>query len=144
MAGSFEQLIIIGNVGNDAEKRFTNNGTPVATFSLAVTSRWKDGTTNEPRERTRWYRVSCWRGLADVVEQYVKKGMSVMVSGTVDANAYMGNDGQPRASLDVTAQNVQFLTRPNDGQDNQGTSGNPGQYSDQSPAAPEEMDDIPF
>ncbi|MGJ3240039.1 MAG: single-stranded DNA-binding protein [Anaerolineae bacterium] len=138
MAGAFEQTIIIGNVGRDPELRYTQSGVPVCDFSVAVTSRWRDSTTNEQREKTNWYRVTSWRGQAEVVAKYVKKGMSVMVVGTAEASAYMGQDGQPRASLDITARDVQFLTRV----DGEGGSGDDydGGYSSNS----QELDDIPF
>lgn len=140
MAGSFEQTIIIGNVGRDPELRYTQGGVPVCDFSVAVTARWKDSNSNEQRERTTWYRVTAWRGLGEVCNKYVKKGMSVMVTGTAAASAYLGQDGQPRASLDLTARDVQFLTRAEDGGSG-GSSG--GNYDDYSPP-PQDMDDIPF
>jgi single-strand DNA-binding protein len=116
-----------------------------------VTTRWKDTNSNEQKEKTSWYRVTCWRGLADVCNKFVKKGMSVMVSGTVAASSYMGQDGQPRASLDLTAREVQFLTRADDagGGGNYSSggaksgSGSGGNYDDYSPP-PQDMDDIPF
>lgn len=111
MSGNFEQTIIIGNVDKDCELKYTPSGVAVASFSVAVTDKWTDSQTNEKRERTNWYKVSAWRGLAEVCGKYVKKGMSVMVSGTVTASAYMGDDGKPKASLELTARDVQFLTR---------------------------------
>lgn len=134
MAGAYEQTIIIGNVGRDCELRYTQSGTAVADFSVAVTSKWRDSGTNEQREKTNWYKVSCWKGLAEVASKYVKKGMSVMVVGTVEANAYMGQDGQPRARLDLTARDVQFLTRSNDNAADNGNYGNQQQN----------VDDVPF
>lgn len=118
MPGAFEQTIIIGNVGRCDDLRYTQSGTAVHSFSVAVTSRWKDSQTNEQRERTKWYKVTAWRGLGEITSKYVKVGMSVMVSGEVDASAYMGNDGQPKASLDLTARDVQFLTRVDGAVDN--------------------------
>lgn len=109
MSGAFEQTIIIGNVGRDPEQKFTQSGVPFTSFSVAVTTTWTQD--NEKREKTNWYRVTAWRSLAEVCAKYVKKGMSVMVSGSISASAYMGNDGQPKASLDLTARDVQFLTR---------------------------------
>ncbi|MEM9953990.1 MAG: single-stranded DNA-binding protein [Chloroflexota bacterium] len=141
MAGAFEQTIIVGNVGRDPELRYTQSGAAVCDFSVAVTTRWRDSQTNEQKERTRWYRISAWRGLAEVCNQYVKKGMSVLVTGTVEANAYMGQDGQPRASLDLTARDVQFLTRVDgDG----GNYNNGGNYSGGGNNQPQDLDDIPF
>lgn len=136
MAGSYESTLIIGNVGKDCELRYTQSGVPVASFSVAVTSSWVDKATNEKREATNWYKVTCWRALAEVAHKYVKKGMSVMVQGTCEASAYMGQDGQPRASLDLTARDVQFLTRADGSQ----------QSSDSSDDTPpsQDLDSIPF
>ncbi|GAB5492454.1 MAG: hypothetical protein Phog2KO_26690 [Phototrophicaceae bacterium] len=142
MAGAFEQTIVVGNVGRDAELRYTQSGTAVSDFSVAVTSKWRDNSTNEQREKTSWYRVTAWRGLAEVVGKYVKKGMSVMVVGTVEANAYMGQDGEPRASLDITARDIQFLNRAGDNAG--GNYDNDNNYSNNSNNNPQDLDDIPF
>jgi single-strand DNA-binding protein len=142
MAGAFEQTIIIGNVGRSPELRYTQSGTPVCDFSVAVTSRWRDSQTNEQREKTNWYRVTAWRGLAEVCSKYVTKGMSVMVSGDVKASAYMGNDGEPRASLDLTARDVQFLNRVDESSGG-GSSSSSSSYDDFAPPS-QDVDDIPF
>jgi single-strand DNA-binding protein len=142
MSGAFEQTIIIGNVGRDPELRYTQSGVPVCSFSVAVSSSWTDKATNEKREKTNWYRVTAWRRLGEICNQYVKKGMSVMVQGTCEASAFMGQDGQPRSSLDLTAREVQFLTRA-DGAGGSG-SGSGGQYDDNYSPPPQDLDDIPF
>lgn len=132
MSASFEQCIIVGNVGQDCELRYTQSGVPVASFSVAVSSSWTDKDTNEKRESTKWYRVTCWRKMAETMKQYVVKGMSVMVQGTCEASAFMGQDGEPRASLELTAREVQFLSH----------AGDNGQ-SDNDYAPPPEPDDSP-
>ena len=111
MSGSFEQTLIIGNVGKDCELRYTQSGVPVASFSVAVSSSWVDKATNEKREKTSWYSVTCWKHLAEIANKFVVKGMSVMVVGTCEASAYMGQDGQPKASLELTARTVKFLDK---------------------------------
>lgn len=107
-ATMFQQLIIIGNLGNDPELRYTADGTPVASFSVAVNRRWTrdDGGSGE---ETTWFRVSAWRKQAEIVNQYLKKGRQVMVIGRVSARGYAGADGSPRASLDVTAETIKFI-----------------------------------
>ena len=111
MAG-WAQTVIIGNVGRDAEMRYLANGTPVASFSVATTRRWKDRTTGESKEKTVWYRVSAWRALAETANQYIKKGMQIMVVGEMEeARAYLREDNTPAASLEMTASNFQFLGR---------------------------------
>ncbi len=136
MAG-YQYTVIVGNVGRDPEMRYTQGGVPVASFSVAVTERWTDRQTNERKEKTNWYRVTCWRNLAETANNYVRKGTQILVVGTVSASAYMGQDNQPRATLELTAQNFQLLGSRGDGQ---GSVGN----DDFAPPDSENMEDIPF
>lgn len=106
MAG-YQYTIIVGNVGRDPKLRYTQTGVAVCDFSVAVNRKWKDG--NEQRDKTTWFRVTAWRALAETVNQYVHKGMQVMVTGEIDASAYVAQDGEARASLDLTARDIQFL-----------------------------------
>ncbi len=118
MAG-WEQTVILGNVGRDPEMRYTQSGVAVCSFSVAVTQRWtQDG---EQREKTNWYRVSAWRQLAEITNQYVHKGMQIMVVGTVEARGYTNNNNEPSASLELTARDIQFLGSRGD---NGGQGGN--------------------
>jgi len=108
---SYQYTVIVGNVGRDPEFRYTPSGVAVCDFSVAVSRRWNDKTTNEQREKTTWFRVSAWRQLAETCNQYVHKGMQILVTGEVDASAFAGQDGQPRATLELTARDIQFLGR---------------------------------
>lgn len=107
----FQQLIIVGNLGSDPELRYTSDGTPVASFSVAVNRRWRNQ-DGSPGEETTWFRVSAWRQLGETANQYLKKGRQVMVVGRVSARGYTAADGSTRASLDVTATEVRFLGGP--------------------------------
>jgi single-strand DNA-binding protein len=104
----FQQLILVGHLGSDPELRYTADGTPVAHFSVAVNRRWtkEDGSQGD---ETTWFRVTTWRKQAETVNQYLKKGSQVMVVGRVSGRGYVGADGTPRASLEVTADTVKFL-----------------------------------
>lgn len=107
----FQQTIIIGNLGRDPEMRFTGDGTPVTSFSVAVNRKWTSADGSQG-EKTWWFRVTAWRRLAETCNQYLRKGSPVMVIGEIDASAYMPRDGsEPRASLELTAQQVKFLPR---------------------------------
>ena len=130
MAG-YQYTIIIGNVGRDAELRYTPTGVAVCDFTVAVSRRWNDRNTNEQREKTTWFKVSAWRGLAETASQFVHKGMQIMVAGEIDASAFQGQDGQPRASLELTARDIKFLGRRGE------TVGEPGEL-------PSEPEDLPF
>jgi single-strand DNA-binding protein len=141
MAG-YEQTIVVGNVGRDAEMRYTQSGAAVTSFSVAVTTRWTDGQTNERREKTNWYSVSCWGRQAEIANQYVRKGTQIMVIGTVSARAYTGQDGQPRSSLDLRCNSFQLLSGRDDA--GGGGGGDMGRGYDEYSNAPQDMDDIPF
>ena len=143
MAG-WAQTIIIGNVGRDPEMRYLQSGTPVCSFSVAVTRRWNDKNSNEQKEKTVWYRVSCWRQLAETANNYVHKGMQIMVVGELEpARAYLDNSGQPAASLELTAQNFQFLGQRGEGQ-GQGSSTSYAEDYSGGGANSGNVDDIPF
>lgn len=127
----YQYTVIIGNVGRDPELRYTQSGLAVADFSVAVNRKWTDKDTNEAKEKVTWFRVTCWRGLAETVNQYLSKGRLVMVTGEVDASAWSGDDGSPRATLELTAREVKFL-------------GGGGKTQHENPLPPEELDSIPF
>lgn len=105
----FSTIYLIGNLGEDPEMVFTNNGVPVTHFRMAVNRTWSDD-AGEKQERTVWVRVTAWRKLAETVSQYVTKGRQVMVVGELEeASAYIDKEGNARASNEVTARRVIFL-----------------------------------
>lgn len=104
----YQRVVIVGYLGSDPEMRFTPSGVPVTSFSVAVNRRWTSS-DGEQREKTTWFRVTAWRKLAERCNQYLNKGRLVLVEGEVDASAWTGQDGQPRATLELTARNVRFL-----------------------------------
>jgi single-strand DNA-binding protein len=116
--------------------RYTPDGTPVTNFTVAVNRRWT-GRDGGEGEKTWWFKVTCWRKLAETTNQYLKKGRQVMVIGEVDASAFAGQDGQPRASLELTAREVKFLG----GRDESGGSFDSG---DSNTTYATEEEDIPF
>jgi single-strand DNA-binding protein len=105
----FQKTIIVGYLGRDPEMRYTPSGVPVTSFSVAVNRRWTDQ-QGQPQEKTTWFRVTAWRKLAELCNQYLSKGRQVLVEGDIDASAWLGQDGQPRASLELTARTVRFLS----------------------------------
>lgn len=110
----YQYTVIVGNVGRDPEMRYTQGGTAVCDFSVAVSRKWTDQRSGEQREKTTWVRVSAWNKLAEVCNQYVKAGMRVLVTGEVDASAWIGQDGAAKATLELTAKEVKFLSRKED------------------------------
>lgn len=139
----YQQITLIGNLGNDPEMRYTPSGVAVASFNLAVNRSWT-GQDGQRQDKTTWFRVSVWNKQAETVTQYLSKGRLVLVVGEVEeARAFTDRDGNQRASLEVKAQSVRFL-----GQRGDGTTG--GNMSTGSPTsapagAPGVQDeDIPF
>ncbi len=107
----YQQITIVGCAGKDAEQRYLPDGKPVATFSVAASEKWKDA-QGQPQERTVWFKVTAWQQLAEICGQYVKKGMKVLVVGTLsEPKPYQKRDGEYAASLDVRANVVRFLSR---------------------------------
>lgn len=107
---TYQQVIVVGNVGNAPELRYTQTGRAVCNFSLATNRSWTDQDTNERRKETTWYKVTVWGKQAETVNQYVQKGRQVLVmADRIEAAAYLRQDGTPAASLDITAQAVRFL-----------------------------------
>ncbi len=100
--------IVIGNVCNDPETRATPSGVTVCSFNVAVDRRFKDAKGNKV---TDFFRVQAWRQLGEVCSKYVKKGMKVAVIGELQPRLYEAKDGTARMSLDVCADDVEFMTR---------------------------------
>ncbi len=136
MAG-WQQTIIVGNVGRDPETKMFPNGQMVCNFSVAVSRRWTDRSSNEQREETTWFRVACWGKQAETANQYVKKGTQIMVIGRVSARAYKDNNGQPQASLELTADNFQLLG-------SRGDAGGGGLAGGDYSGSASDMGEIPF
>ena len=141
----YHTIIVVGNVGRDAEMRFTPSGQAVASFSVA-TNRQYTSSNGEKVKETIWFRISAWGKQAEVCNQYVKKGMKVLVEGRLTADQetggpriWTGKDGSTRASFEVTAGTVRFLSSR--GEHDAGGGG--GAQEDAGDMMPAE-DDIPF
>lgn len=100
------KIIIMGRFGRDPEKRCTQNGTPVATFSLAVDRDFKDKNTGE--RVTDWLDVVAWRQTADFVCKYFTKGRMATVEGRLQSRTYTDRDGIKRKAVEIVADNVYF------------------------------------
>lgn len=100
MAGSVNKVILIGNVGADPDIRTFESGDKVANLSLATSESWKDKNSGEKREKTEWHRVSVFGKLADIVEQYVKKGSKLYIEGQLETRSWE-QDGQKKYSTEV-------------------------------------------
>jgi single-strand DNA-binding protein len=127
---SYQLITIVGNVGKDAEMRYLKDGTAVANFNVAVSKVTGRGETRQ--EKTTWFKVTVWRERAETAVQYIKKGMKILVTGEVDASAYTDKtSGEPRASLEITARDFQFLSSRAEMEGSSGGGGGEGQYAPQ-------------
>ena len=108
---ALSKIQIIGNLGRDPELRYTPNGRPVASFTVAVNQSQKNQQTGEWVESTDWFRVSVWGDRGERVAENLRKGSRVFVDGRFRAREYEANDGQKRISLDITADTVLGLDK---------------------------------
>ena len=111
------KVTVIGNLGGDPEMRYTPNGQEVTNFNVASNRRYKTA-SGETREETQWFSVSCFGRLATVAHEYLQKGRQVYLEGRLTLHAYIDRDGNPRASANLMASELQFLGQ-NDRMDEQ-------------------------
>ena len=143
---SFHTIIITGNLGRDPEMRYTPSGQAVTSFSVAQNDSYTNS-NGEKVKRTLWFRVTAWGKQAETCNQYLKKGAMVLVEGRLTADPATGNpriwsgqDGQARASFEVSAQTVRFLSSRSEGAEGGGPVAG---GMDMAAEMPHE-DDIPF
>ncbi len=168
MSRSLNKVMLIGNLGADPEVRSTNNGSRVATLSVATSRQWT-GQGGEKQEKTEWHRVICWNnkgsGLADIAEKFLKKGDKVYIEGRVEYRTWEDREKQTRYTTEIIARELIMLTPKGaggGGGEGAGAGAGGGEYSrakaaakvasegkaeslDQFPEAlDEEDDDLPF
>ncbi len=146
---SVNKVILIGNLGRDPELRYTQNGQPVANFSLATSENWMDKTSGEKVEKTEWHRVVVWGRTAEHCSQYLSKGRSVYIEGRLQTRDWEDKEGQKRSTTEVNALTVQFLGGPRgqgggESGSNAGESSGGGSLGESSGAPPAAGDDVPF
>ena len=105
MAGSVNKVILVGNLGQDPEIRRTQDGKPIANFSIATSESWRDKNSGERREKTEWHRVVCFNeGLTKVIENYVKKGSKVYIEGQLQTRKWQDQNGVDKYTTEVVLQ----------------------------------------
>ena len=109
---SLNKVMLIGDVGQDPELRYTPDGNPVANFSIAVNRRRRVG--DEYKDETEWFNIVCFSRTAENVNQYLTKGQKVYVEGRFQSSEYVGQDGNQRKSFEVIANEVTFLSTKNE------------------------------
>ncbi len=110
MAASLNRVLLMGNLTRDPELRYIPSGQPVTTFTIAVNRTYLSN-TGEKKEDVNFIRVVVWAKRAEVCHEYLKKGSPVFVEGRLQSRSWEGTDGTKRNTIEVVAQNVQFLSR---------------------------------
>jgi len=142
---SYQKIVIVGNLGRDPEMRYTPSGQAVTSFSVAVNESYT-AANGEKVKRTIWFRVTAWGKQAEICNQYLKKGQSVLVDGRMSADPVTGGpkiwtkqDGSAGSSFEITAATVRFLSSRGEVSDSGPIAGGGNEMAEM----PSE-DDIPF
>ncbi len=109
MSRGINKVILIGNLGADPEVRYTQTSTAIANLSIATSESWKDKQTGEQREQTEWHRVVCYRRLAEIAGEYLKKGSKVYIEGKLQTRKWQGQDGVERYTTEIVCNEMQML-----------------------------------
>lgn len=105
---SFNKIIVVGNLGRDPELRYTPQGTPVCSFTVATNEKRKDR-AGEMQDVTTWFRVTLWGRQAETASQYLAKGRPIYVEGRLRVEEWTDRDGKQRYTLEVQATDMQFI-----------------------------------
>jgi single-strand DNA-binding protein len=142
---SLNKVMIIGNVGNEPEMRFTPNGNPVTSFSVA-TNRIYTSPEGERKQETEWFSVVAWNKLAEQCNQFLNKGRLVYAEGRLRTHSWEGQDGQKRYRTEIIANRVTFLDRQTSASlpEDKVNEANSGGKIDETETGGLEPDDIPF
>lgn len=117
MARGINKVILIGNLGNDPETRYTAAGVAVTTISLATSDMRKDKETGDNKEYTEWHRVKFWNRLAEIAGEYLKKGSKVYIEGRLQTRKWEDQNGQERYTTEIIANEMQMLDNRGGAQD---------------------------
>jgi single-strand DNA-binding protein len=109
MARGINKVILVGNLGNDPDVRYTAGGAAVSNISVATSETWKDKESGEQQEKTEWHKVVFFGRLAEIVAEYLKKGSQVYVEGRLQTRKWQDKEGKDRYSTEIVANEMQML-----------------------------------
>lgn len=157
MARGVNKVILIGNLGNDPDIRYTASGAAVANISLATAESWRDKDSGEQQERTEWHRIVFFGRLAEIVGEYLRKGSQVYVEGRLQTRKWQDKEGNDRYTTEIVANEMQMLGSRSSGSANYDSAPQPAANNTPEPqaapspapspgssAADDFDDDIPF
>ena len=108
-ARGVNKVILVGNLGNDPEIRYTQGGAAITNVSIATSEAWKDKQTGQPQERTEWHRVVFFNRLAEIAGEYLRKGSKVYVEGSLRTRKWQDKEGQDRYTTEIVGNEMQML-----------------------------------
>lgn len=138
---SLNKAMIIGRLGADPEVRYTQSNTAVATLSVATTERYKDR-NGELQESTEWHRIVAWGRLAEICQEYLKKGSLAYFEGPIQTRQWEDKDGQKKYTTEIKALNMQMLDSRSDSMSGGGSPSKPGKSAATSVEIDESFDDM--
>ena len=109
MSNGLNKVLIIGNLGADPDVKFTQAGSPVANLSIATTERWKDKSSGEQKEKVEWHRVVLFDRLAEIAQEYLKKGSQIYVEGKLQTRSWEDDKGEKKYTTEVIARELTML-----------------------------------
>jgi single-strand DNA-binding protein len=148
---SVNKAILVGRLGRDPETRFTSGGQAVCNFTMATDQTYKDR-NGERQKRTEWHRIVLWGKLAELAQQYLKKGSLVFIEGRIQTRQWDDREGQKRNTTEIVGTDMRFLGGRGDGGVSGSGASTPGSEPEPQAAGPEEAaggpeisdEDIPF
>ena len=107
--GSVNKVILVGNLGRDAELRYTPGGAAVATLNLATTEVWNDKASGQKQEKTEWHRITLWGKQAESLSEYLTKGKQIYVEGRLQTRKWQDKDGNDKYTTEIRADRITLL-----------------------------------
>ena len=107
--GSVNKVILVGNLGRDAELRYTPGGAAVATLNLATTEVWNDKTSGQKQEKTEWHRIVLWGKSAESLNEYLTKGKQIYVEGRLQTRKWQDKDGNDKYTTEIRGDRIVLL-----------------------------------
>lgn len=139
MARGINKVIIVGNLGNDPETKYTDGGAAITNVSVATSESWKDKQSGQTTEKTEWHKIVLFNRLAEIAGEYLRKGSKVYIEGKLQTRKWQDQSGQDRYSTEIIATEIQLLDSKEE---------RPQNNQAKSPAAKTDHaafdDDIPF
>jgi single-strand DNA-binding protein len=109
---SVNKVILIGRLGRDPELKYTGSGTPFCRFSIATDDNWTDKASGERQERTEWHNIVAWDRLAEICNEYLRKGRLVYIEGALQTREWDDQDGNKRKTTEIRARDMVLLGSP--------------------------------